>query len=310
MSPSKHDKVAPPATGSGWGGVDDDTPISNTGVSSNGNGWVGVEPDATGPSNTTGGSTMASSWGGESRDDDHSDDTHADRQTTAADRDAFASSVDELIASAAAASMSPGSPRRRAASPFIHDSRREPRPVPDDDVPTANSPPPHQDQSISDWERHTFPATAYGFQTDDWHEENRRQDRRRGDRSGLSTNNLPNRFELFLLGDGEKKVTMEPDTRIPSSALFTFAKEDHTLANLLRSRLLTSAHVTFAGYRVPHPLFANFELRVQTDGSVTPKDALVQACRDIVADLATLGREFTKEMELKKMAGGQARAEE
>jgi len=88
--------------------------------------------------------------------------------------------------------------------------------------------------------------------------------------------NVPSRFELFLLGDGEKKVTETPDTRklhsnshfislamhilmitlgIPSSSLFIFNKEDHTLGNLLRSRLLQSEHVTFAGYRVPHPLF-------------------------------------------------------
>ena len=85
--------------------------------------------------------------------------------------------------------------------------------------------------------------------------------------------NIQHRFELFLLGDGEKKVTETPDTRmldiptallnaatdfcsgIPSSSLFTFSKEDHTLGNLLRARLLQSQHVTFAGYRVPHPLF-------------------------------------------------------
>jgi hypothetical protein len=104
--------------------------------------------------------------------------------------------------------------------------------------------------------------------------------------------NTADRFELFLLGDGEKKVTEEADTRksaldpdretcrlrasdatmsmssvahyrrltcdnpsgIPSSSIFTFNKEDHTLGNMLRSRLLQSPHVTFAGYKVPHPL--------------------------------------------------------
>ncbi|MCJ1247477.1 DNA-directed RNA polymerase II core subunit [Trapelia coarctata] len=115
--------------------------------------------------------------------------------------------------------------------------------------------------------------------------------------------NVPHRFELFLLGDGEKKVTETPDTRIPSSSLFIFNKEDHTLGNLLRSRLLQSEHVTFAGYRVPHPLFSKFELRVQTDGEKTPREVLVQACRDLVNDLGTLSREFTKEWELRKMAG-------
>ncbi len=115
------------------------------------------------------------------------------------------------------------------------------------------------------------------------------------------------RTELFLLGPGEKKVTMELDTRIASSAIFHFHKEDHTLANMLRSRLLKTAHVTFAAYKVPHPLVAEFELRVQTDGEVTPKETVVQACRDLVQELAELSRQFTKEWELRKIAGVGAR---
>ena len=54
-------------------------------------------------------------------------------------------------------------------------------------------------------------------------------------------------------------------------------------------------------HQVPHPLFPSFELRVQTDGSLTPKEALLTACRDTVNDLSTLSREFTKEYELRKM---------
>ncbi|KAL9120459.1 MAG: hypothetical protein Q9187_002988 [Circinaria calcarea] len=119
--------------------------------------------------------------------------------------------------------------------------------------------------------------------------------------------NVPPRFELFLLADGEKKVVETPDTRIASTSIFVFNKEDHTLGNMVRSRLLKSPHVKFAGYRVPHPLFSTFELRLQTDGTITPRAALVQACRDLVNDLGTLSREFTKEWELRKLASaGQA----
>ncbi|KAJ9626413.1 DNA-directed RNA polymerase II core subunit [Taxawa tesnikishii (nom. ined.)] len=114
----------------------------------------------------------------------------------------------------------------------------------------------------------------------------------------------PNRYELFLLGEGEKKVTFAPETRVPNAALFTFNKEDHTLGNLLRAQLNTSPHVLFAAYKTPHPLFAMFELRVQTDGEITPKEAVVQACQDIIQDLQKLDQEFTKEFELKKIAGG------
>lgn len=61
-------------------------------------------------------------------------------------------------------------------------------------------------------------------------------------------------------------------------------------------------NILFAAYKVPHPLFAEFELRVQTDGSLTPKDAVIKACRDIVSDLGTFSREFSKEWELKKIS--------
>ncbi|KAK5134281.1 hypothetical protein LTR08_006710 [Meristemomyces frigidus] len=116
----------------------------------------------------------------------------------------------------------------------------------------------------------------------------------------------PDRHELFLLGEGEKKITFEPETRVPNAAMFTFNKEDHTLGNLLRAKLVKSPHVMFAAYQVPHPLFAVFKLRVQTDGEVSPKEAVVQACKDLVAELQMLDQEFTKEWELKKISGAHA----
>ncbi|KAM3414889.1 hypothetical protein BST61_g10032 [Cercospora zeina] len=115
--------------------------------------------------------------------------------------------------------------------------------------------------------------------------------------------NAPDRYESFLLGEGEKKVEVEQETRVPNASMFTFNKEDHTLGNLLRAKLVKADHVLFAGYQVPHPLFATFKLRVQTDGEITPKEAVVTACQDLVKELGQLDQEFTKEMELKKIAG-------
>ncbi|KKY29132.1 putative dna-directed rna polymerase ii subunit [Phaeomoniella chlamydospora] len=118
-----------------------------------------------------------------------------------------------------------------------------------------------------------------------------------------SDNAPPDRFESFLLGAGEKKITSQVDTRMPNTVIFTLNKEDHTLGNLLKSRLLQNPNVLFSGYKVPHPMFPTVELRVQTNGEVTPKDALIGACTDLVNDLSTLSREFTKEFELRKMVG-------
>lgn len=61
---------------------------------------------------------------------------------------------------------------------------------------------------------------------------------------------------------------------------------------------------TLISPQVPHPLFPNFELRVQTDGEITPKEAVLGSCKDLVRELNQLSREFTKEYELRKMVSG------
>ncbi|KAF8451512.1 DNA-directed RNA polymerase [Terfezia claveryi] len=114
--------------------------------------------------------------------------------------------------------------------------------------------------------------------------------------------NAPDRFELFILGEGEQKVTMQPDTRSPNTAIFTFNKEDHTLGNLLRATLAKHDDVLFVAYKVPHPLFANFELRVQTTERTTPKDVVVAACKGLIGELTNLRNNLTREFELKRMA--------
>ncbi len=49
----------------------------------------------------------------------------------------------------------------------------------------------------------------------------------------MSTN-APDRFALFTLFPGEKRVTIEEDKRIPNAATITLHKEDHTLGNMIR----------------------------------------------------------------------------
>lgn len=90
---------------------------------------------------------------------------------------------------------------------------------------------------------------------------------------------------------------------------------------MLRSRLLKTEHVLFAAYKarppvltlspsckltairqMPHPLKAEFLLRVQTDGEITPSEAVCNASRNLINDLGIISREFQKEYELRKMA--------
>ena len=55
---------------------------------------------------------------------------------------------------------------------------------------------------------------------------------------------------------------------------------------------------------------SDFNLRVQTDGTLTARAAVIQTCKDAVRDLDILSREFTKEYELRKMVGNGARADD
>lgn len=43
-------------------------------------------------------------------------------------------------------------------------------------------------------------------------------------------------------------------------------------------------------------------IRVQTDGTITPKEAFIEICKNMIAQFAQLGREFTREYELRRMA--------
>ncbi|KAI8916155.1 DNA-directed RNA polymerase, partial [Gorgonomyces haynaldii] len=86
--------------------------------------------------------------------------------------------------------------------------------------------------------------------------------------------NQPPTWELLLVPEGMKKVTMEMDTKIPNAATFTILKEDHTLGNILRNQLMENPKVLFAGYKVPHPLEHQFVLKVQTTLDTTPMEVL------------------------------------
>lgn len=97
-------------------------------------------------------------------------------------------------------------------------------------------------------------------------------------------------------------LTLSIPTGSPNTAIFTFNKEDHTLANLLRSTLSKHDDVLFVAYKVPHPLFSNFELRVQTTENTTPKDVVVGACKALIGELTNLRNNLTREFELKRMA--------
>lgn len=115
--------------------------------------------------------------------------------------------------------------------------------------------------------------------------------------------NAPSRFELFVLSPGESKLTITEDTKTPYSITLTLHKEDHTLANLLRSQLLLHPATRFCGYQVPHPLEPLVVIKLQTDGSLTPVLAVQEACSALIRTLVRMKREFGMAVERKEMEG-------
>jgi DNA-directed RNA polymerase II subunit RPB11 len=52
---------------------------------------------------------------------------------------------------------------------------------------------------------------------------------------------------------------------------------------------------------VGHPNVPEVQLRLQTDGTVTPREVLIDTCKQLIASYAQLSREFTREYELRRM---------
>jgi len=115
--------------------------------------------------------------------------------------------------------------------------------------------------------------------------------------------NAPNRYELYVLEDGEKPVEITEDTKIPNAATIKIVKQDHTLGNMLRAQLLSMPQILFAGYKVPHPLHPYFLIKIQTDGTVTPQEVLEQACKKLIGTMASLEAKFKREFSFKDVEG-------
>ncbi|KAF8609172.1 RBP11-like subunits of RNA polymerase, partial [Ceratobasidium sp. AG-I] len=115
--------------------------------------------------------------------------------------------------------------------------------------------------------------------------------------------NAPNRFEMFTLSEGERAIEVIEDTKIPNAATIKIVKQDHTLANMIRSQLLANEAVIFAGYKVPHPLEPYFILKIQTNGAFTPSQVLFDACTALIRTISDLKTQFTTKWDLRVLEG-------
>uniref|UniRef100_A0A6U1NZH5 DNA-directed RNA polymerase RBP11-like dimerisation domain-containing protein n=1 Tax=Fibrocapsa japonica TaxID=94617 RepID=A0A6U1NZH5_9STRA len=110
--------------------------------------------------------------------------------------------------------------------------------------------------------------------------------------------NAQDRSQSYRLAEGEKKLTYEPDTKIPNAGTFTLNREDHTLGNLLRMQLLQDSSVRFAGYQHPHPLVHHLLVKIQTtDPPANPIQAMSTSIEDLSSEFDFLEQRFKEDID-------------
>ncbi|CAG8484027.1 10172_t:CDS:2 [Diversispora eburnea] len=91
-------------------------------------------------------------------------------------------------------------------------------------------------------------------------------------------------------------MTITPDPKVENGATFDILREDHTMGNLIRSKLLEESQVTFAGYKVPHPLEHNVVLKVQTTLDTKPEMMVAKALNDLITEVSYLKQKFVVQL--------------
>lgn len=90
----------------------------------------------------------------------------------------------------------------------------------------------------------------------------------------------------------EIKVIEDKKTRF----VFELSKVSHGFCNMLKDQLWKEGHVRAAAYKVEHPLVNIPRFLVETDGDVSPKNALLSAIKKLDNVSDKLIKELKKEL--------------
>lgn len=89
-------------------------------------------------------------------------------------------------------------------------------------------------------------------------------------------------MELKILEEKKNKLVIE------------VKGETHTFCNAMKKELWNDKHIKAAAYTVSHPFAGVPKLMVETDGSETPKKALLDAAKRIEKEFDSFKSEFSK----------------
>lgn len=87
-------------------------------------------------------------------------------------------------------------------------------------------------------------------------------------------------MEIKILDDKKNKLIVE------------VKGADHTLCNALKSELLNDKHVKIATYSIRHPQISLPQVIVETDGEISPKNAIINAVQRLHKINEKFKREF------------------
>ena len=107
--------------------------------------------------------------------------------------------------------------------------------------------------------------------------------------------NAPEVFEQFK--EQGKKLISIPEEKIPNSCLFVIDSEDHTFGNAVKMMLLRNPKIRYVAYRRPHPLENKIEIKIQTNGLISPLEAFKEAVKNLNDDIDDCTRQLEEEFQ-------------
>src|SRR3989344_1966529 len=90
-------------------------------------------------------------------------------------------------------------------------------------------------------------------------------------------------YQIFFV-NGSEKMELEVIKKDAHELEFVIKDNRHTFPSLLRDRLLSDSAVTFAAYKLSHPMDPDCRFIVKTKGKTAEK-ALLDACKRIEDDV-------------------------
>ena len=114
--------------------------------------------------------------------------------------------------------------------------------------------------------------------------------------------NGPELFEQFK--EKEEKVIVNNIDKIENTTLFIINGEDHTFGNAVKMMLLRNPKVRYVAYRKPHPLENKIEIKIQTNGEITPLKAFREALKNLDNDIDDCIRQLNDEMNMSMKNSG------